>query len=166
MRCSHCRLTRTCSDLALFARARARGSLRLDDPRIGWVRGRLLRLPDPEEQPWIGPQAVLAGTWCPLTPAEAGSDPRHATMRWVLHRPWAFVLAELRAPLTWAGTRQPLDLHVSVHRLLADAAGGVQFTFKTARELSDRLLKGFADSCFSRPILLTVAVAHRDVNRL
>ena len=27
-------------------------------------------------------------------------------------------------------------------------------------------LKGFADSCFSRPILLTVAVAHRDVNRL
>jgi hypothetical protein len=65
------------------------------DPRICWVRGRLLRLPELEEQPRTGPQAVLAGTWCPLTQAEAGGDARQATMRWVLHRPWAFVLAQL-----------------------------------------------------------------------
>lgn len=67
------------------------------EPRANWVRGRLIRSPGADERPRPGPQAVLAGGWDPLTPAEvpANDPPRQATMRWVLVRPWAFLLAQV-----------------------------------------------------------------------
>jgi hypothetical protein len=60
-----------------------------DDPRVNWVRGRLLRLPDWEEPP--EPSTVLSGSLAPLK--ESGES--HAVMRWVLARPWAFLLAQV-----------------------------------------------------------------------
>lgn len=65
------------------------------EPRANWVRGRLIRTPQHRGSAAPRPTAVLPGGWQMLTPAEvpAGDPPRQATLRWVLHRPWAFLLA-------------------------------------------------------------------------
>ena len=66
----------------------------VDDPRINWVCGRLLRLPGGEHP--LGPSAILSGSLAPLEESsdqEAGDS--QAVMRWVLGRPWAFLLAQL-----------------------------------------------------------------------
>src|SRR5262245_12706596 len=60
-----------------------------DDPRVNWLRGRLLRLPSSEEPPEAS--TILSGS---LAPLEETDDP-HAVMRWTLARHWAFLLAQL-----------------------------------------------------------------------
>ena len=44
-----------------------------------------------------------------------------------------------------------MDLHVAVHRLLADAAGGLAFGIEAGGEVSDRLLEALSDG---REVLL------------
>lgn len=60
-----------------------------DDPRVNWVRGRLLRLPNSEAPPDVS--AIFSGSLVLLK--ESGDQ--HAVMRWVLARPWAFLLAQV-----------------------------------------------------------------------
>jgi hypothetical protein len=60
-----------------------------DDPRINWVRGRLLRLPDSEKPPESS--TILSGS---LGPLKESGEP-HGVMRWVLARPWPFLLAQV-----------------------------------------------------------------------
>ncbi len=60
-----------------------------DDPRVNWLRGRLLRLPNEEEPPETS--TILSGSLVLLKE----SDDLHAVMRWTLARPWAFLLAQL-----------------------------------------------------------------------
>jgi hypothetical protein len=56
-----------------------------DDPGTAWRRGRLLRLPVATPSPAA---AVLSGA---IAGQAADGDP----MRWALHHPWAFLLAQL-----------------------------------------------------------------------
>lgn len=77
------------------------------DPRHNWVRGRVLRSPDREEPSPESPSAVLSGGWADLTEDELalGREPgrRHELMRWVLLRPWAFLMAQIIfAQASWA----------------------------------------------------------------
>lgn len=77
------------------------------DPRHNWVRGRVLRSPDRDELPPELPSAVLSGSWADLTEDEfaIGREPgrRHELMRWVLLRPWAFLMAQIIfAQASWA----------------------------------------------------------------
>lgn len=67
------------------------------DPSVNWVNSRLLRLPDLNEAPPDRRSAVLSGSLQSLTPGEAdaaGLD-SNPMMRWVLARPWAFLLAQI-----------------------------------------------------------------------
>ncbi len=57
-----------------------------DDPSTAWRSGRLLRLPIPADA--VPARAVLSGA---LGERGAGGD----TMRWTLHHPWAFLLAQM-----------------------------------------------------------------------
>jgi hypothetical protein len=57
-----------------------------DDPRATWRPGRLLRLPVPTEAATT--TVVLSGA---LDGRSGDADP----MRWVLHHPWAFLLAQM-----------------------------------------------------------------------
>jgi len=67
------------------------------DPSINWIPGRLLRLPSSEEQAFRGATSVLSGGWRPLEPHELSDIDSEAqlAMRWVLARPWPFLLAQL-----------------------------------------------------------------------
>jgi hypothetical protein len=68
------------------------------NPAINWVRGRLLRLPN-KASPKVPTTntSVLLGEWGELTPSEINPDdtPDQAIMRWVLYRPWLFLLAQI-----------------------------------------------------------------------
>jgi hypothetical protein len=77
------------------------------DPRHNWVRGRVLRSPDRAEPQPESPSAVLSGGWADLMEDEfsLGREPgrRHELMRWVLLRPWAFLMAQvIFAQASWA----------------------------------------------------------------
>ena len=71
------------------------------NPAINWVRGRLLRLPSLRDgQIKLKSSiksSVLSGDWGDLTPEEINPDDTlsQGTMRWVLYRPWAFLLAQV-----------------------------------------------------------------------
>jgi hypothetical protein len=68
------------------------------DPSHNWVRGRLLRSPDPDEPPPDSDSAVLSGSWAALSSGELGPGSevtKYGTMRWVLLRPWALLLAQV-----------------------------------------------------------------------
>jgi hypothetical protein len=67
------------------------------DPSVNWVNARLLRVPHPHGSAFDRQSAVLSGSLQPLTAGEkdaAGPD-SSVTMRWVLARPWAFLLAQV-----------------------------------------------------------------------
>jgi hypothetical protein len=68
------------------------------DPSRNWVRGRLLRSLDSDEPPPESDETVLSGGWAALSAGERalGIDTdKHETMRWVLLRPWALLLAQV-----------------------------------------------------------------------
>lgn len=67
------------------------------DPSINWVRGRLLRLPKIDELPPNKQTSILSGSWASLAKTEQNEidNEAQATMRWVLARPWPFLLAQL-----------------------------------------------------------------------
>jgi hypothetical protein len=67
------------------------------NPEPNWVRGRLLRLPEADETDTEAHSAILSGSWLPLQAnAELqGLSEAEATMRWVLARPWPFLLAQI-----------------------------------------------------------------------
>lgn len=68
------------------------------NPAINWVRGRLLRLPNTESPKLLATNtSVLFGECGELTPAETNHQdtPDQAIMRWVLYRPWLFLLAQI-----------------------------------------------------------------------
>ena len=74
------------------------------NPAINWVKGRILQLPISslsESDTWgIENQKktnVLLGIYSDLTLKEINPDdtPSQATMRWVLSRPWIFLLAQI-----------------------------------------------------------------------
>jgi len=61
-------------------------------PAKAWSRGRLLQLPAVQAPMPTGTGRVLSGA-CPSNPAP---DPGHdGVMRWVLERPWAYLLAQV-----------------------------------------------------------------------
>jgi hypothetical protein len=60
--------------------------LAFDDPQTAWRPGRLLRLPSPTE---------TATTTVVLSGALDGESSDADTMRWALHHPWAFLLAQM-----------------------------------------------------------------------
>lgn len=78
------------------------------DPSISWVRGRLLRLPNIEELAPNKQTSVLSGSWASLARNEQDEKDKEsqATMRWVLARPWPFLLAQVAfTQEAWAAER-------------------------------------------------------------
>lgn len=72
------------------------------NPGVNWVRGRLLQLPALEstKESAKAPTtntSILSGEWGELTFQERVSDdtPSQSIMRWVLYRPWVFLLAQI-----------------------------------------------------------------------
>ena len=68
------------------------------------------------------------------------------------HAPEAQVQAETTQRAQ--ASSQPVDLHVPVQRLLADAAGRLALRVEAARQVGDRLLEALCDG---REVLLVVA---------
>ena len=69
------------------------------DPSRNWIKGRLMRLPDPttiNQKPELGfpDRAVLSGSLADYQPVNREIEGAE-TMYWVLARPWCFLLAQI-----------------------------------------------------------------------
>ncbi|BAZ08871.1 hypothetical protein NIES4071_06770 [Calothrix sp. NIES-4071] len=67
------------------------------NPGVNWVRGRLLQLPLKNAEVLTKGTSILFGGWGELSSQERVLEdtPSQAIMRWVLYRPWVFLLAQV-----------------------------------------------------------------------
>jgi hypothetical protein len=125
-------------------------------PQTCWQETRLLRLPNPDEQPPSEPHAVLSGSLAPVSAEETERNPRlKSSIGWVLTRPWAFLLAQLVfTQEAWAAERSgsqltlelPEDQFNHAHEpwqilVFVTLASGEEFQCGTLGELIGRVLR-------------------------
>ena len=66
-------------------------------PETNWIVNRIQRLPSESGAPFAGPTSVLTGSLADLAASEVNATDTagNARLRWVLHRPWALLLAQV-----------------------------------------------------------------------